>query len=368
VGEEAIDGATMPSRTTSRAGQCVVTMTDDVTVDRTAGYDYGKLVQEEVDEYNRVAVTEDLLLGGIHAQKAWQYWFEYLAARVWKTDLVAEILQHDRPTGSTSRDLSIGGSDILSLGCGFGGYELMIAEQLRERSYELTAVDINPALFADAQKTAIREGFNIRWTEADLNFIKIPESAFDVVYAHASLHHVLNLEHVFEQVYRGLKADGLFVVVEPIGKSDVLFWQDNLDIAVDIVRNMPERYKIGITDPSSVIDPYTKPHAGMEGIRQEEIPSLIMTWFEPVKLFTYGAFIRILCTHPVIGNALDPSRPEEREYLEELFRLDLTLVREGRARPTEMFAVLKKRTTLDPATSRRISSNGKERWLAPGLY
>src|SRR6185295_5460151 len=62
----------------------IVSTTRDVAVDWTTQYDYGRLVEEEIAEYVQVEVTEELHLGGIHAQHAWRYWFEYLAERVWK--------------------------------------------------------------------------------------------------------------------------------------------------------------------------------------------------------------------------------------------------------------------------------------------
>src|SRR5688572_26399250 len=100
-----------------------VGMTLDLTIDRTREYDYAKLVQEEVSEYSQVEVTEDLRLGGIHAQAAWGYWFEYLTEQVWKTNFGNEVVGHV-PRGRTSNQPF----RVLSLGCGHGGLELEIAE------------------------------------------------------------------------------------------------------------------------------------------------------------------------------------------------------------------------------------------------
>lgn len=324
----------------------LVTTTREVSVDVTKHYDYGKLVGEEISEYAQVEVTDDLHLGGIHAQRAWRHWFEYLGEWVWRTNFAEEIVAHGNSRPAEQPGDSGPHPDravrILSLGCGHGGVELSIATELR-RPYELVAVDLNSRLFAEAKKTAVAKGLSIQWDELDLNFVQIQEGGFDVIFAHASLHHLLNLEHVFEQVYRGLKPDGRFVVLDMIGKSHVLFWRENLDVAVEVVRLMPEQYKPGVSDPLTVVAPYTISYVGMEGIRQEEIPLLVARWFDPVKLFTYGSFMRIICTHPVIGKALDPGRPEDRQYLERLFEYDLRLIREGTLRPTEMFAVLKKK-------------------------
>lgn len=318
-------------------GSSPLTSTHDLPLDHTAKYDYDKLLKEEVAEYDHVEVTEDLHLGGIHAQKAWHYWFEYLCQNTWKTNFISEVVG-PRRLFDERKVLR-----ILSLGCGHGGFELDVAQDLGHRAFELLAVDINPNLHREAMKRAADKGYHVTWETVDLNFIRIPEDTFDVIYAHASLHHVLNLEHICEQINGGLKSGGRFVMIEMIGKTGVLFWPENLETAMEVVRDMPEKYKAGITDPTTVVEPWTHSYVGMEGIRQEDIPSVTMKRLEPVKVFTYGSFVRVICTHPTIGAALDPDRTEDRQYLERVFEYDLELVRQERLRPTEMFAVFKKK-------------------------
>jgi Flp pilus assembly protein TadD/ubiquinone/menaquinone biosynthesis C-methylase UbiE len=313
--------------------------TQDVAVDWTQAFDYQTLTDEEIDEYSHIEVTEDLREGGIHAQKAWAYWFEYLGARFLKTSLSTEIvsfcntIEHPR---------------ILSLGCGYGGIELNIAGLL-DKPFHITAVDLNGQLFSRARQEAKSHGFDVNFMDLDLNYVFIPENSFDLIFAHASLHHLLNLEHVFHQIHRGLKDHGRLIVQDIIGKTQVLFWKENVDRAIEVVAQMPAQYKKGIPDQQAIIAPYAEPamQKGMEGIRQEEIPTLLESFFTPVKSFRYGAFMRLICTHPELGKRLDPDRPADREYLEELFNLDLQLVAQNKLRPTEMLAVYEKSPSVD---------------------
>lgn len=53
--------------------------------------------------------------------------------------------------------------------------------------------------------------------------------------------------------------------------------------------------------------------------------------------------MRLICTHPIISPRLDPDRDPDRRVLEALFELDLKLVKERELRPTEMFAVLRRK-------------------------
>jgi SAM-dependent methyltransferase len=306
----------------------------EVEVDWTVTYDYPRLRDDEINEYSNIEVTENLREGGIHAQKAWGYWFRYLSDQVMKTSLTDEILRFCE---------GVSNPQILSLGCGYGGIELEIAQSLRS-PYQITAVDINPGILARAGIEAREKKLNIQFQSLDLNFVEIPEKAFDLIFAHASLHHLVNLEHVFAQIYKGLRDHGRLIVQDVIGKTQVLFWKENVDFAIDLVQQMPREYSSGIH-----LAPYSEPaiQRGMEGIRQEEIEPLLSAYFTPIKMFKYGSFMRMICTHPDLGKRLDPDIEADRLYLQRLFELDVCLVREGKLRPTEMLAVYEKKDSVD---------------------
>jgi ubiquinone/menaquinone biosynthesis C-methylase UbiE len=191
----------------------------------------------------------------------------------WKTTFSREILSFCK---------TVANPRILSLGCGYGGIELEIARSLR-KPYEIIAVDLNRSILNRAEEEAMTKDFNIRFLSLDLNFVEIRENAFDVVFAHASLHHLLNLEHVFNQIYRGLRENGRLIVQDIIGNTQVLFWKENVDFAIDIVRNMPPQYKPDSLNEQAIIPHYVEPsiQKGMEGIRKEEIESQINKYFTP---------------------------------------------------------------------------------------
>ncbi|MCX7110511.1 MAG: class I SAM-dependent methyltransferase [Proteobacteria bacterium] len=312
----------------------LVTSAQKVDIDWTSISNYSRLVEEEIDEYSSIEVTEGLKEGGIHSQKAWGFWFDYLSERVWKTSLTAETLQFCD---------GIGDPRILSLGCGYGGVELEIAQSLKS-AYQMTAVDLNPGILAKARSEAQAKNLNIQFLPLDLNFVQIREKSFDLVIAHASLHHLLNLEHVFSQIHRGMKDHGRLIVQDIIGKTQVIFWKPNVDFAIDLVNKMPPKYKAGI-----VLPPYFEPsiQIGMEGVRQEEIEALLSDYFTPVKMFKYGSFMRMICTHPNLGKRFDPDIEEDRQYLQRLFDLDLRQIEEGVLRPTEILAVYEKKDAVD---------------------
>ncbi len=322
-----------------------VTTVDEVQRDFTKSADYRRLVEDEIQHYSGIEVTENLTEGGVHDSKAWTFNFHYLYRHSFRTNPYEQVAlianQRKNPR-------------ILSIGCGYGGHELQIA-QLLHQPYDLIALDLNPSIFREAERRAAAQGLSVRFKCVDLNFLEIQPASFDVIYAIASIHHVLNLEHFFATIHRGLKADGRLVMLDIIGQRQVLHWKENVEFAAEVVRGMPRRYRASAKplwkqwvhgfDPYTIISRYVEPseQVGMEGIRQEEIEPLLGHWFAGERVFHYNAFMRLICTNPYLGKRLDPAIDQDRLYLEDLIRLDQAQVHSGKLRPTELFGVFARR-------------------------
>ena len=320
----------------------LISTTSSVDIDLTSGTPYQELVAEEIEHYSTIPVTDDLKEGGVHAHKSWSFYYDYLNkslfGRGFADEVTVQAEQFERPR-------------LLSLGCGYGGHELEIARTLR-RPYQLVGVDLNPHIFNGAQRRATSEGLGVQFKSLDLNFVHIRPNTFDVIYAHASVHHLLNLEHFFSQVSEGLTKNGRLVILDIIGKTQVLFWKENVEFAASLITRMPRRYRPPVGkrlwkhvwfDPYSILSPYKEPaeQSGMEGIRQEEIEFVMLRWLTPIKLARYDAYMRMICTSPHLGIRLDQSKDDDRECLEEI-RLELQQVETGKLKPTEMFGVFRR--------------------------
>jgi SAM-dependent methyltransferase len=319
--------------------------TTRVIADHTKGTSYERLVTEEIQHFCELEVTEALVLGGLHDTKSWSFTYNYYYDNVFKTHFYKEVAE------AASRFRC---PRILSIGCGFGGHELMIARALR-KPFEIVAVDLNDMIFREAQRRADAEGLNIRFQSIDLNFLDLQPASFDVIYAIASIHHVLNLEHLFETLHRGLSSGGRFILLDIIGQRQVLFWKENVAFAAKMVRKMPRQFRpvsenswkrwLRGFDPYSILPRYADPsdQIGMEGIRQDEIESLLGRHFQAEKAFRYNAFMRLICTNPHLGPLLDPAIPDHRRFLETLINTDYQQVQSGKLRATELFGVFTRR-------------------------
>jgi SAM-dependent methyltransferase len=321
--------------------------TRNVLLDRTNTDDYNRLVSEEIEHYSEIVLTDQLTEGGIHAHKSWDYYFQYLYSKHFGISFYDAVWAALKGRNSAR---------VLSLGCGYGGHDLAIARKA-EGLGELIAVDLNPRIYDAASRRAAEEGLPIRFRSLDLNRVEIEPGSFDVIYAVASIHHILNLEHLLTQVHAGLKDGGRLIVVDIIGKTQVEFWRENVEFAAKVVKRLAGRYELApgrspfrrwFFDPFSVISPYIEPEiqTGMEGIRQEEIAPLLDRWFLPEKVFYYDAYMRLLCTNATLGPRLDPANGENRKVLESLIDEEMDAIATGKLRPTEVFGIYTKKGRL----------------------
>ena len=124
------------------------------------------------------------------------------AVRALRAHMVARILR-TTAAGAAAR--------VLSLGCGIGDTELVLAPHVRE----VVGIDLSPAAVRQAREDAERAGArNVRFVEGSL---ERAEPGFDVVIAIFFLHHLADdaLARLPATVARLLKADGAFYSLDP---------------------------------------------------------------------------------------------------------------------------------------------------------
>src|ERR1043165_772136 len=245
----------------------------------------------------------------------------------------------------------------LSIGCGLGGIERL----LRRRDYcqLIHGIDVAEAAIESAKKTAEAEGLQgLTYEVADLNTVTLPSETYEVVYAHAALHHVFQLEHLLDQIKQTLKPGGLLVAHEYIGPSQMQFPQNHLYLADVFLKTIPERYRemrdgcikqqaarlsldtMNSTDPS-------------EGIRSSEIVPLIASRFE-VKHFTYlGGTLLLLIFNEIAGNFKEDD-VEIMALVEALIALDNFLVDNAVLPSYHVYMVCEKTDNPVPMQTRNV--------------
>ena len=106
------------------------------------------------------------------------------------------------------------GSRLLSLGCGIGDTELLLARRVGR----VVGLDLSPAAVRQARADAAKAGVsNAEFREGTLEEAALEPASFDAVIAVFFLHHLPDgvLDRVPEQVNRLLKPGGTFYSLDP---------------------------------------------------------------------------------------------------------------------------------------------------------
>jgi SAM-dependent methyltransferase len=128
-----------------------------------------------------------------------QQHFAKAAVRALRRHMVRRIL---RQTGAG------GESRVLSVGCGIGDTELLLARHVRE----VVGIDLSPAAIRQARADAAGTP-NARFFEATLE--ATPAGPYDVVIGVFFLHHVPDLEGAAVRIHELLRAGGVFYGLDP---------------------------------------------------------------------------------------------------------------------------------------------------------
>ncbi len=111
--------------------------------------------------------------------------------------------------------------DALEIGAGTGYFSLNLLQAgLIERA---TATDISPGMLATLDENASRLGLEVRTAAAEAETLPFPEESFDLVFGHAVLHHIPDLEGAFSEFGRVLRPGGMVAFCgEPSRYGDIL--------------------------------------------------------------------------------------------------------------------------------------------------
>lgn len=195
----------------------------------------------------------------------------------------------------------------LSLGCGFGGLE----RELRRRDIcqAIDGIDLAGGAIASARRLADEAGLTgLTYRVADLHTVELPPAAYDVVYVEAALHHVFYLERLLDQVRMTLKPNGLFVVSEYVGPSQMQFPKQHLDLADGVIALIPEPYRKSFRGVTTKVEAPRLSLASMneadpsEAIRAQEIVPLIASRFEIEHYRNVGGTLLMLVFNDIAGN------------------------------------------------------------------
>jgi len=176
----------------------------------------------------------------------------------------------------------------VSWGCGLGAFERAAIKAGIAR--EIDAFDISLRSLEDARREAEKEGVSgISYRKGSFDDPRLPPGRYDIVFFHASLHHVRRLERLFRRLHRGLPAEGAVYLDEYVGPSRTEWTAEKLARAQELLDAIPESGKLAprIALPIEPNDP-------SEAIRSGEIVSFLRQHLDLIEWRPYGGQIASL--------------------------------------------------------------------------
>ncbi len=136
---------------------------------------------------------------------------------------------------------------FLSLGAGDCSTEIEVARKLIEmglEDFEMVCLEVSPHLIKRAEAALEAAGLSGRVSvkQTDVNSWQ-PDEDYSGTMANHSLHHLVELESVFEGVRKSLRPGGVFVTNDMIGRNGHMRWPEVLEVVELLWEFLPRRLK-----------------------------------------------------------------------------------------------------------------------------
>lgn len=242
--------------------------------------------------------------------------------------------------------------NALSLCCGSGQHERRLAQV--NIAKKITGMDISEGQLERARKEAEKAGYQdiIEYKQANIQEVELPENQYDFILVVAGLHHLINLPHVFKQIHRALKADGILVITEYVGPDHMDYPQWERDLFQKTLLTINPRKRVRGSTGELLIrsGQQTRDQAiardPSEGVNSSRIMPNLKKYFEVDVEIEMGNSILRECLYDIIGNFSDDDE-DDNKLIDNLIDLDRTLRKNGLIENHHVFGVYKPRILSD---------------------
>ncbi|HYR29448.1 MAG TPA: methyltransferase domain-containing protein [Thermoanaerobaculia bacterium] len=258
-----------------------------------------------------------------------------LAHANWMANVAVQIHHNERATGDPAREwmgswarrwFVRDNTRVLVLGCGEGWLERSIAHWPFIES--IHAVDFAAEAVERARAAAPPK---ITYGVVDLNRDELPPKSYDIVVAHAVLHHVANLEHAYAQIERTLRDDGTLILNEYVGPNRFQYSDRVLGFMNELLQCLPPELRRGAVDPV-IYEERRRPTVEemiatdpTEAVRAEELIAFTENTFEVIDRRNIGGTILQHLLYDLAQN-FRFDVPHERAMVELLCTIEAMLV------------------------------------------
>lgn len=235
---------------------------------------------------------------------------------------------------------------ILSIGSGDCQVEVAVVKHLRQLGVQNVMIDcteLSSLRLARGRELAAKEGLldHMDFLEVDLNSWTAP-TRYHGVMAHHTLHHIVELEALFDMIEGVMLPDGVFVTTDMIGRNGHMRWPEALAVLERLWPLLPDRFKFHhqLKQFHGEFVNWDCSTEGFEGIRAQDILPLLNGRFAFQKFFAYGNLPDIFVERGY-GHNLLKEKKGDLELIDFLELLNTILVDSGFLKPTVMCAVMR---------------------------
>lgn len=238
---------------------------------------------------------------------------------------------------------------FVSLGSGNCDTEIRIATLLKEagcNDFSIACVDINETMLARGKLLAREAGVEdcFEFVRGDFNAWE-PIGRYDAVIANQSLHHVVNLEGLFDAVAASLVDGGRFITSDMIGRNGHRRWPEALALVHEFWRELPDSYRwnVQLKRHEEMFLDWDCSVVGFEGIRSQDILPLLLEKFAFEFFFAYGNVVDPFVDRS-FGPNFDATQDWDRSFIDRVHLRDEREILAGRIPPTHMMAVMRQKS------------------------
>ncbi|QNK65897.1 class I SAM-dependent methyltransferase [Variovorax sp. PAMC26660] len=247
------------------------------------------------------------------------------------------LVQAAQRVGGTAR--------FISIGAGNCDTEIRVVKLMLElglKDFEFECLDLNPTMLDRGREAVDASGLGriFRFVQGDFN-AWIPSGEYAGVMANHSLHHVTNLEGLFDSIKASLNPRGYFVSSDMIGRNGHMRWPEALGHVERIWQELPaeRRYNHQMRRAEPTFVNWDCSSEGFEGIRAQDILPLLVDRFDFPVFLAFGNVINPFVDR-CFGPNFDADSADDRAFIDRIHAIDEAGFESGELTPTQMLAVM----------------------------
>jgi len=213
--------------------------------------------------------------------------------------------------------------------------------KLGVKEFMIDCIDLSTPMLERGRAIAAEKGvsMHIEMIQGDFNAWN-PAHNYEVVMANQSLHHVLELERLFDEISRVLPRHGTFLTSDMIGRNGHQRWPEAAAIVREFWQELPmsHRFNVQLRRQEDEFLDWDCSTEGFEGIRAQDVLPLCVDRFG-FKLFLPFASVIDPFIDRGFGHHFDADGAWDRDFIDRVHARDEAENQAGNVTPTHMMAV-----------------------------